>query len=84
MSLVRAYWFINGPAGPLDFRGCRTSNKVLIYLFCCMVESHYWPAEFDMVFTFIARPFAYNYFHIYHSDLAMTNAAVARRLKIGW
>lgn len=24
--------------------------------------------KFDMVFTFIARPFAYNYFHIYHSS----------------
>lgn len=48
-----------------------------------MVKSHYWPAKFDMVFTFIARPFAYNYFHIYHSDLAMTSTAVARRLKIG-
>lgn len=29
--------------------------------------------KFDMVFTFIARPFAYNYFHIYHSSLAMTS-----------
>ena len=48
-----------------------------------MVKSHYRPTKFDMVFTFIARPFAYNYFHIYHSDLAMTSTAVARRLKIG-
>ena len=48
-----------------------------------MVKSHYRPTKFDMVFTLIARPFAYNYFHIYHSDLAMTSTAVARRLKIG-
>ena len=49
-----------------------------------MVESHYQATKFDMVFTLIARPFAYNYFHIYHSGPAMTSARPClRRLKIG-